>query len=102
MIDRIVAALGRLDVVVNNAGYVEAKLFLETTPDEWRRQVDVDLYGVLNTCHAAAPKLAAQKGGPIVSIGGSSARGGCPRARAAPSSPSRARWPRSSDASTSP
>src|SRR5206468_2350875 len=76
MIDRIVADLGRLDVVVNNAGYVEAKLFLETTPEEWRRQVDVDLYGVFNICHAAAPKLAAQKGGRIISIVGDSARVG--------------------------
>jgi len=76
MIDRIVADLGRLDVVVNNAGYVEAKLFLETTPEEWCRQVDVDLYGVFNTCHAAAPKLAAQKGGRIISIVGDSARVG--------------------------
>ena len=76
MIDQIVAELGRLDVVVNNAGYVEAKLFLETTPDEWKRQVDVDLYGVFNVCHAAAPKLAAQKGGRIISIVGDSARVG--------------------------
>jgi NAD(P)-dependent dehydrogenase (short-subunit alcohol dehydrogenase family) len=37
MIERVVADLGRLDVVVNNAGYVEPKLFLETRPDEWRR-----------------------------------------------------------------
>src|SRR2546425_1601440 len=76
MIDKIVADLGRLDIVVNNAGYVEAKLFLETTPEEWRRQIDVDLYGVFNTCHAAAPKLAAQKGGRIISIVGDSARVG--------------------------
>jgi NAD(P)-dependent dehydrogenase (short-subunit alcohol dehydrogenase family) len=76
MIDKIVAELGRLDIVVNNAGYVEPKLFLDTTPDEWRRQVDVDLYGVFNTCHAAAPKLAAQQGGRIISIVGDSARVG--------------------------
>ena len=76
MIDRIVAELGRLDVVVNNAGYVESKLFLETKPEEWKRQVDVDLYGVFNVCHAAAPKLAAPKGGRIVSIVGDSARVG--------------------------
>src|SRR2546427_8802604 len=79
MIDRIVADLGRLDVVVNNAGYVEPKLFLETTPEEWRRQVDVCLYGVFNACHAAAPKLAAQMGGRIISIVGDSARVGQPR-----------------------
>ena len=76
LVARVVGDLGRLDVVVNNAGYVEPKLFLETTPDEWRRQVDVCLYGVFNTCHAAAPKLAAQKGGRIISIVGDSARVG--------------------------
>jgi 2-hydroxycyclohexanecarboxyl-CoA dehydrogenase len=79
MVERVAADLGRLDVVVNNAGYVESKLFLETRPDEWRRQIDVCLYGVYNTCHAAAPKLAAQKGGRIVSIVGDSARVGQPR-----------------------
>jgi 2-hydroxycyclohexanecarboxyl-CoA dehydrogenase len=79
MVERVTADLGRLDVVVNNAGYVESKLFLETRPDEWRRQIDVCLYGVYNTCHAAAPKLAAQKGGRIVSIVGDSARVGQPR-----------------------
>jgi len=70
MIDRIVAEMGRLDVVVNNAGYVEAKLFVDTKPEEWKRQVDVDLYGVFNVCHAAAPKLAAQHGGRVISIVG--------------------------------
>jgi 2-hydroxycyclohexanecarboxyl-CoA dehydrogenase len=74
MIDKVVAELGRLDVVVNNAGYVEPKLFLDTTPEEWRRQVDVDLYGVFNICHAAAPRLVAQNGGRIISIVGDSAR----------------------------
>jgi NAD(P)-dependent dehydrogenase (short-subunit alcohol dehydrogenase family) len=79
MVERVVADLGRLDVVVNNAGYVEPKLFLETRPEEWRRQVDVCLYGVYNTSHAAAPKLAAGQSGRIVSIVGDSARVGQPR-----------------------
>src|SRR5439155_945493 len=61
------------------AGLVEPKLFLETTPEEWRRQVDVCLYGVFNACHAAAPKLAAQGAGRIISIVGDSARVGQPR-----------------------
>jgi NAD(P)-dependent dehydrogenase (short-subunit alcohol dehydrogenase family) len=79
VVERIVSDLGRLDVVVNNAGYVESKLFLESKPDEWRRQVDVCLYGVYNTCHAAAPRLAAGKAGRVISIVGDSARVGQPR-----------------------
>src|SRR5262249_58722819 len=87
MIDLIVADLGRLDVVVNNAGYVEAKLFLETRPEEWKRQVDVDLYGVFNVCHAAAPKLTAQSGGRGGPIVGHPGRGGGHRRRRCPPPP---------------
>src|SRR2546425_8454475 len=76
LVERVVADLGRLDVVVNNAGHVEAKLFLETTPEEWRRQGAVDLYGVFNVCHAPAPKLPGQKGGRNINIRGGSARVG--------------------------
>ncbi len=79
MIDGIVREHGRLDVLVNNAGLVRLKPFLETKPDEWRREVDVCFYGVLNCCHAAAPKMLEQQGGRIVNIVGDSARVGQPR-----------------------
>lgn len=76
MVADVVRDLGRLDVLVNNAGYVESRLFLESTPEQWRRQVDVGLYGVLNCCHAAAPRMIEQRGGRIVNIVGDSARVG--------------------------
>jgi 2-hydroxycyclohexanecarboxyl-CoA dehydrogenase len=79
MVDQVVGDLGRLDVLVNNAGYVESKLFQDTTPQEWRRQVDVCLYGVYNACHATARRLADGKAGRIISIVGASARVGQPR-----------------------
>jgi len=79
MVADVVRDLGRLDVLVNNAGYVESRLFLESTPEQWRRQVDVGLYGVLNCCHAAAPRMIEQRGGRIVNIVGDSARVGQPR-----------------------
>jgi NAD(P)-dependent dehydrogenase (short-subunit alcohol dehydrogenase family) len=79
MLDAIGRDLGGLDILVNNAGFLESRLFLETRPEEWKRQIDVGLYGVLNCCHLAAPRMVERKGGRIVSIVGDSARVGQPR-----------------------
>lgn len=79
MVGDIARDWGGLDILVNNAGYVESRLFLESRPEEWKRQVDVGLYGVLNCCHAAAPRMAERRAGRIVNIVGDSARVGQPR-----------------------
>ena len=79
MVNDVVAAHGRIDVLVNNAGFLESRLFLETRPEEWTRQIDVGLYGVLNCCHVAAPRMVEQKAGRIINIVGDSARVGQPR-----------------------
>ncbi|MGW7545469.1 SDR family NAD(P)-dependent oxidoreductase [Streptomyces sp. NPDC054770] len=64
---------GRVDVVVNNAGYANLAA-VETTPeDDFRRQFDTNFWGVYNVSTAALPVLRAQGGGTIVqfsSIGG--------------------------------
>ena len=76
MVGQVVADLGRLDVLVNNAGYVTPQKFIETTPADWHIQIDVGLYGVIHCCHAAAPHLAASGDGRIISLAGDSARVG--------------------------
>jgi len=76
MVGHVVADLGRLDVLVNNAGYVTPQKFIETTPADWHIQIDVGLYGVIHCCHAAAPHLAASGDGRIISLAGDSARVG--------------------------
>jgi NAD(P)-dependent dehydrogenase (short-subunit alcohol dehydrogenase family) len=76
MVDRVAADLGGLQILVNNAGYVQRQRFVETTPDDWRKQIDVGLYGVIHCCHAAVPHLARQNGGRIVNLMGDSARVG--------------------------
>jgi NAD(P)-dependent dehydrogenase (short-subunit alcohol dehydrogenase family) len=75
MIAETVETFGGLNILVNNAGLVIRQRFTDTTPEDWRRQIDVCLYGTLNCCHAALPHLEAKKGmGRIISIMGDSSR----------------------------
>ena len=76
MVSRTATELGGLDILVNNAGLVIRKRFADTSPDEWRRQIDTCLYGAIHCCHAAAPLLEASKNGRIISLMGDSSRVG--------------------------
>jgi NAD(P)-dependent dehydrogenase (short-subunit alcohol dehydrogenase family) len=76
VIAHIVGEFGRLDILVNNAGVALRQRFSETTPQDWRRQIDVCLYGAIHCCHAAAPHLEKSDAGRIVSLIGDSSRVG--------------------------
>jgi short-subunit dehydrogenase len=66
--DAVVAALGGVDVVVNNAGITVFGTFEEHTHDEERRLLDVNLRGVLHGCRAFLPAMRARGGGQIVNL----------------------------------
>lgn len=73
----VAADFGGIDILVNNAGVAERQRFLDTKPDDWKRHIDVGLYGAIHTAHAVAPRMiAAGKGGRIISLGGDSSRVG--------------------------
>jgi NAD(P)-dependent dehydrogenase (short-subunit alcohol dehydrogenase family) len=67
-IDAAVAAFGRIDVVVNNAGYGLFGALEELADDELRRQFETNVFGALNVTRAALPQLRRQRRGHIVQM----------------------------------
>lgn len=60
---------GRLDVLVNNAGYYALGALEETTPDELRAQLETNVVGVLRVTRAVLPAMRARRDGSIVTLG---------------------------------
>ena len=76
MVAKIVSDFGGLNIVVNNAGVALRNRFTETTEEEWKKQIDVCLYGAIHVCKAAAPHLEKAGDGRIIALVGDSSRVG--------------------------
>ena len=80
MIDGVVAEYGNLDILVHSAGIGIERSFLETTPEEWRRLIDVDLSGTFYCTQAAARHMVGNGYGRIVCLSSTAGlRGGTGR-----------------------
>jgi NAD(P)-dependent dehydrogenase (short-subunit alcohol dehydrogenase family) len=68
MVDRVSAELGRLDLLVNNAGLYQVRPVLEIEEADWDRIVNVNLRGAFFCAQAAARQMARQGFGSIVNV----------------------------------
>ena len=67
-VQRMAGAVGAVDVLVNNAGVIQEKPFLETTEADWDRMLAVDLKAVFLVCRAFVPGMLSKGQGAIVNI----------------------------------
>lgn len=64
-IDQTVAHFGKIDIVVNNAGYAIGGTLEETSDKEFRQTIDINVFGTVNVIRAAMPYLRKQKSGHV-------------------------------------
>lgn len=68
LVEQAVAAHGRVDVIINNAGLMPSSLLEKLHVEEWDRMIDVNLKGVLYGIAAVLPHMMKQKSGHIINV----------------------------------
>jgi 3-oxoacyl-[acyl-carrier protein] reductase len=76
LLSEAVSRVGKIDVLVNNAGLLARGAFDETSGEQWDRLVAVNLTGVFNCVQAVVPAMRGRRGASIVNIASVSAEKG--------------------------
>jgi NAD(P)-dependent dehydrogenase (short-subunit alcohol dehydrogenase family) len=64
----VLTATGRIDLLINSAGFGLAGAVADTSPDEARRQFEVNVFGALRLCQATLPAMQRQRSGLILNV----------------------------------
>jgi 2-hydroxycyclohexanecarboxyl-CoA dehydrogenase len=66
--DETLRVFGKIDVLVNCAGWDRLLPFLKTTPDLWQKILTINFLGVVNMCHVILPLMVERQQGAIINI----------------------------------
>ncbi len=77
-LDEAERQLGPIDVVINNAGIMPVTPFVEESEDSVRRQIDINLHGVITGSQMAIERMQPRGSGHIVNIASQAGKGGVP------------------------
>lgn len=67
-LETVVDAWGGLDVLVNNAGVASAGTVVDTTMDDWRWMIEINLLGAVRMCRTFVPMMKEQRSGHVINI----------------------------------
>ncbi len=76
MVHEVEARAGRVDILVNNVGWTYDRLFVEKERSEWEREIQLNLWGMINCTRAVLDGMIARKAGVVVSMGSDAGRMG--------------------------
>ena len=68
MVTDVIQKYGKIDVLINNAGISEEKMFIDVTDADWNRMINVNLYSVFCVTQEVLSSMVAQKNGCIINI----------------------------------
>lgn len=75
-VSEVLGRWGRIDALVNNAGWDRLEPFLKNDPSLWDRLIGVNLRGPINLCHRVLPHMIERGGGRVVNIASDAGRVG--------------------------
>ena len=76
MVKAVETRFGRVDVLVNNVGWTLDRLFVEKAREEWEKEIQLNLWGMINCTRAVLDGMIARQAGAIVSMGSDAGRMG--------------------------
>jgi 2-hydroxycyclohexanecarboxyl-CoA dehydrogenase len=76
LVHQVLDTFGCIDVLVNNVGWTVERLFIDKPREEWEREIQLNLWSMINCTRAVLDPMIAQQRGAVVSVGSDAGRMG--------------------------